>query len=246
MEEYKMKRTIKSIIIGVIIISLVGMLLEAITFNVALRAHNSELIDKAEAFNEIESGYKNTIADYAQVNADQLATITQLTEVNNQLLKTKEALEEKSNSLETIIEKLKERPIIESSNRDFKTYMSYKMITNASSRQWELQQQATTGKYGIRYFNDMPMVAIGTGWGLDVGDVGLVVCENGNSFKVVVGDIKSNSHTDAENKTTTASGCRCEFIVDVVALDRTVKVMGNVATLSDYNGYVVSIVEVIE
>lgn len=178
-------------------------------------------------------------------NSENLNTnVTQLQGENNQLKEDKKALEDRIQELLEQIEKDNETVVVESTKRDFKTYMSYKAITSTSSRQWQLQQKATTNEDGIRCIDGIPMVAVGTGWGLKVGDVALVTCENGNSFKVVVGDIKSNAHTDAENKTSTASGCRCEFIVDIPKLDNNVKVMGNMATLAKYKGYVVSIVKV--
>ena len=128
------------------------------------------------------------------------------------------------------------------SKKDFKSYLPYTAITNKNSKQWELQQDATTNEDGIRCLNGLPMVAVGTGWGVWVGDTIIVNCANGNSFKAIVGDIKSDRHTDAENKTTVSNGCRCEFLVDLDKLDPYVKLMGNIATMDKYTGYVLSIV----
>ena len=130
------------------------------------------------------------------------------------------------------------------SANDFKTYMSYRAITNTSSAQYALQQEASTDENGIRRYDDYPMVAVGSGWGLAVGDIGLVECDNGNSFLVIVGDMKSDKHTDSSNKTTLANGCRCEFIVDPDKLDSTAKFMGNVATIEQYSGYVTNITKI--
>lgn len=124
---------------------------------------------------------------------------------------------------------------------DFKSYMPYTAITNKSSEQWKLQQSATTDENGLRRMDDKPMVAVGTGWGVDVGDNAVVICDNGNSFEVVIGDIKDNKHTNSENKTTSSNNCRCEFIVDSKKLNPTVKTTGNVAMLEQYNGYVVNV-----
>lgn len=175
--------------------------------------------------------------------------IVQLKNENSKLQENNQLLESKVQELLVETEKLKEeisknKYVSYDSNLDFKSYMSYKAITNKSSKQWKLQQIATTNEYGIRCVDGIPMVAIGTGWGLWVGDVALVTCKNGNSFKVIVGDIKSDAHTDAERKTTVSNGCRLEFIVDTDVLDSKAKLMGNVSVLSQYNGYVVSITKV--
>ena len=119
--------------------------------------------------------------------------------------------------------------------------MSYTAITNKSSSQWKLQQRAYTDENGFRCIDGYPLVAIGTGWGCWVGDTILITCENGNSFKAIVGDIKADRHTTEDNKTTLSNNCRCEFIIDSSALHPSVKSAGNVAVLQQYSGYVVNI-----
>lgn len=124
---------------------------------------------------------------------------------------------------------------------DFKSYMPYTAITNKASKQYKLQQQAYTDKNGLRCIDGRPMVAVGTGWGLSVGDMALVTCENGNSFEVIIGDIKADVDTNSDNKTTTSNNCRCEFIVDMGELNSTVKRSGNMAVFEEYNGYVINV-----
>jgi cell division protein FtsB len=171
---------------------------------------------------------------------NQTATIDKLTEENNNLKEYISQLEEKIAEQEQK-NNVYSTKTVTVSNRDFKSYMSYKAITDRSSMQWQLQQQAYTDGNGIRCIDGRPMVAVGTGWGLVVGDVALVTCDNGNSFEVIVGDIKADAHTFSDNKTGAANGCRCEFIVDSSVLNNTVKAMGNVAVLEAYNGYVTNI-----
>ena len=48
------------------------------------------------------------------------------------------------------------------SNNSFKAYMSYTAITNTSSPQYKLQQQAYTGNYGIRMVDDRYCIAVGS------------------------------------------------------------------------------------
>lgn len=171
---------------------------------------------------------------------NQSATINEFTEENNDLKEYVSQLEEK-----IITQEQKKNTTLTKttsvSGRDFKSYMSYKAITDRSSKQWQLQQQAYTDENGIRCVDGRPMIAVGTGWGLVVGDVALVTCDNGNNFEVIIGDIKADAHTLSDNKTGAANGCRCEFIVDSSTLNNTVKVMGNVAVLKAYSGYVTDI-----
>lgn len=171
---------------------------------------------------------------------NQTTTIDQLTEENNDLKEYVSQLEEKI-AMQEQKKNTTSTKTTSVSNRDFKSYMSYKAITDRSSKQWQLQQQAYTDDNGIRCIDERPMVAVGTGWGIVVGDVALVTCDNGNSFEVIIGDIKADAHTLSDNKTGAANGCRCEFIVDSSVLNNTVKAMGNVAVLEAYNGYVTNI-----
>lgn len=178
-----------------------------------LKEKNQLLEDKTRLENELKTAKKQSTANKTTTNSN--------TKTENKTTST-------TTSQQT-------------NTRDFKSYMSYKAITNKSSKQWALQQQATTDKNGLRCIDGRPMVAVGTGWGLSVGDRAIVTCSNGNSFAVVIGDIKSNRHTLADNKTTASNGCRCEFIVDIGSLNPTIKSRGSVSALSAYSGYVVSI-----
>lgn len=180
---------------------------------------------------------------------EQSKTIQEIESENSELKTYISELEEEKNKLESEIDKLtKEQEnktvIIQATKRDFKSYMPYTAITNTSSVQYKLQQQATTDTDGIRCIDSKPMVAVGTGWNVNVGDAVLIICDNGNSFEAVIGDIKANIHTGPDNKTTVANGCRCEFIVDMNNLNATVKNRGNVAVLAKYSGYITNVVKI--
>ena len=191
---------------------------------------------KYSELNELNSALESTVNN-------QTTTINQLTEENSDLKEYVSQLEEKVATQEQKNNTVSTRTT-SVNNKDFKSYMSYKAITSRSSKQWQLQQYAYTDGNGIRCIDGRPMVAVGTGWGLVVGDTALVTCANGNSFEVVIGDIKADVHTLSDNKTGAANGCRCEFIVDSSVLNNNVKVMGNVAVLEAYSGYVVNITKI--
>lgn len=119
---------------------------------------------------------------------------------------------------------------VPSGNTAFKAYMDYSTITDISSRQWEMQQSAYTGDYGIREIDGRYCVAIGTGYGAELGDKLTVVLDSGIQFDVIVADIKMDIHTDETRRYTPMSGDRknvLEFIVHTEYLNDTVRTMGN-------------------
>ena len=195
----------------------------------------------------------STIKKLKKENTGLKANMSQLKKEKKQLKKEKEKLRGKNIKLRAENTKLKEENIktqtrtyntkttTKTSSKDFKSYMPYTAITNKASKQWKLQQLAYTDANGLRCINGRPMVAVGTGWGLSVGNIALITCDNGNKFEVVIGDIKANIHTLADNKTTLSNNCRCEFIVDSKKLNSKVRSSGNVAVLQQYSGYVVNV-----
>lgn len=240
----RLRPYIKKAINVIAAILLMSIIIMNTVQNKELKDKNGILIENINAKEDIINGLT---ADNENLNTN----IAQLEGENSNLHENNKLLKLEVQELLAEIEKNKKENSQTNNNnnsnntsstrKDFKCFMPYDAITSKSSMQWKLQQQATTNEDGIRCIDGVPMVAVGTGWGLRVGDIAIVTCENGNRFKVMVGDIKANKHTDAENKTTIFNGCRCEFIVDKDALDPMVRKMGNIATLDKYKGYVVDI-----
>ena len=153
-----------------------------------------------------------------------------------------EALIEYEEKLERYEGKPQETPVYSTSWGSMKSYMSYKAITNTRSKQYQLQQQAVTDPAtGIRMIGDDYCVAIGSGWGCAVGDRIIVTLQNGKTFNAIVADAKADAHTNSDNKTTTHDGSVVEFVVDIPALPKAVRRSGNVGTLDQFSGGVVSI-----
>lgn len=125
----------------------------------------------------------------------------------------------------------------------FKTYMSYKAITNTSSDQYKLQQICWTDCDGLRRQTDDFVVAMGTYYG-EVGDRYKVTLTSGNEFTVIIGDIKADQHTDANNMYTAIynehgkfiSANVLEFIVDTSLLPDKVKLLGTVSAIDFFKG----------
>ena len=112
----------------------------------------------------------------------------------------------------------------------FKSYMSYKMITLKSSKQYKLQHTvAYTGNYGIRMINGRYCAAIGTGYDISVGDYVDLVLKNGTIIPIIISDIKDDKHTDSSNRYTRHDSSVAEFIVDNSSLVTVVKRTGDIS-----------------
>ncbi len=130
-----------------------------------------------------------------------------------------------------------------SNYKGFKSYMSYKMLTDRSSAQYQLQLNAYTGNYGIRMINGRYMVAIGSYFGLEIGDEFDIILENGTVIPAIMGDLKDNKDTDSNNVYTVATNCCTEFIVDTSSYEfKQYKNMGDVSyACEEWNSKVVAI-----
>ena len=127
---------------------------------------------------------------------------------------------------------------------EFKTYMDYRKIKDKTSKQWALQQLATTNEKGFRVFNGRYLVAVGSYYATEVGKELRITLDNGFVFYAMVGDIKMDIHTDANNQYVPINGNIVEFIVDTDKLDPMTKKLGDVSNLG-FEGKIVRIEEVI-
>lgn len=134
-----------------------------------------------------------------------------------------------------------------------KTYENYKMIRREGSYSYHLQQIAETdSSTGVRYIevDDIKyyMIAVGSGWGLAIGDMCQVDLQRDdgtiNTFLAMLGDGKSDNHTDATRKVGSNSGDVIEFIVDVDHLPEFMSGKGNLDYINLFNGSVMQITKV--
>lgn len=192
---------------------------------------------------ELSTKYESLIDEFIQHKTEATLALEQQQTANDMLQQANTTAEDEIEKLEAQIAILNSSTVVGVKRRDFKSFMDYRAITNNYSDQWKLQLKAYTNKDGIRCIDGIPLIAIGTGWGHWVGDHVIIICENGNRFEAIVGDIKSDRHTDAANLTTVANGCRCEFIVDTPALNSTARLHGTIVpAISEYAGYVVGVI----
>lgn len=95
-----------------------------------------------------------------------------------------------------------------------KTWMDYTTITAKNTPQYKLQHDegTVTNEEGFRLHNGEYMVAVGSYYSHDIGTRLRVVLETGKVFYAVVGEAKSDAHTDAKHQH--RNGNVIEFIVD--------------------------------
>lgn len=112
---------------------------------------------------------------------------------------------------------------------EFKTYMSYKAITSTGTPQYKLQhnENTSTDENGFRKYNGEYMVALGSYYGTDIGTRYRITLDSGNSFYAVLGDQKSDLHTDAKHQH--RNGNVVEFIVDTAKISNKCRTSGNMS-----------------
>lgn len=148
--------------------------------------------------------------------------------------------EEYEESYESEIESV----FCEGFDSSFKAYMDYRCITDTSSAQYEMQQQAYTDGRGFRKIGDDYCVALGTGFTSGCGERFIIYLDSGYSFSAVVADVKADMHTDSTNCYVPRgenSGNVVEFIIDSDAAESCMLSSGNAGYYDDLSGNIVSI-----
>lgn len=148
----------------------------------------------------------------------------------------------------TQINTIKDKSKLKVPDKDtsFKAYMDYRTITDKTSDQWKLQQQAKTDKNGLRKIDDYYCVAMGFYYADSCGKKFKVTLDSGTEFNVIVSDLKMPKHTNKTNMYTpmkNGDANLLEFIVDTRKLPQLAKDLGSVSCLS-LEGNVVSIEEI--
>lgn len=108
-----------------------------------------------------------------------------------------------------------------------KTYMDYRSITSRTSAQWHLQQYAWTDDTGFRRYGELYMVAMGTYYADSCGAVFRITLETGESFSVLISDVKADADTDGKHQH--SAGNVVEFIVDADRIPRLCRLTGDMS-----------------
>ena len=132
---------------------------------------------------------------------------------------------------------------VPSGDTAFKSYMSWRTITNTDSSQYKLQKRCWTDANGLRRYKTYYVVALGSYYTDHIGERFRITTDDGSEFECVVGDFKADRHTDALNQYTPMDGRKCvvEFVVDMSVLDKTAKRMGDISYIEGFSGNIESI-----
>ena len=98
--------------------------------------------------------------------------------------------------------------------KDFKSYEDYRLITWTGGPHYKLQHQyAYTNSDGIRMADGRYCIALGSYFVTRIGQYVDIVLENGTIIPCILGDQKSDNHTDALH-IAHPDGSIVEFIID--------------------------------
>ena len=121
--------------------------------------------------------------------------------------------------------------VAEYNHSSLKSYESY-TVFDENYDQYELQEMAVTDENGFRVINGNYLVAIGSKFGVEIGQYFDLILENGTVIHCIMGDQKADVDTDVNNLYTN-NGCMSEFIVDMSKLNSTVKTTGDCSYVCD-------------
>lgn len=114
----------------------------------------------------------------------------------------------------------------------FKSYENYLAITSTNTPHYKLQHNyAKTADNGIRTVNDRYCIALGSYFTKTIGQYIDVVLQNGTVIECILGDQKSDAHTEWPH-VAHPDGSIVEFIIDKKVMDPyVVQITGNVSDL---------------
>lgn len=138
-------------------------------------------------------------------------------------------------------------PSIDSS---FKTWMSYRAVTNRKSPQYKFIHtwgwvdsegfMRCSGERGLGIEQDYYLIALGSYYGTTIGTKYKITLENGNYFYGALADCKADRHTNSTNQYA-KNGDIVEFLVDTKILNKNVKKMGNANVIPALKGRISSV-----
>lgn len=128
----------------------------------------------------------------------------------------------------------------------FKSYTDYrKLKQDTSNPEWKLQTKAYTDTNGLRKIDNYYLCAIGTGWGIKVGEKATVHLSTGTTFNIIMCDTKDDRHTDSQTHTYTKSNhCVVEFYVDKDTLEDSVGYGDISKIIPSFAGKVTNIIKI--
>lgn len=136
-------------------------------------------------------------------------------------------------------------------NSSFKTWMSYKAVTNKRSPQYKfihtygwVDSEGFMRCYGERSLGieqDYYLIALGSYYGTQIGTKYRITLDTGRVFYGALADCKANIHTNSTNQYIPMNGNVVEFLVDTKTLNKDVKRMGSANVYMPLNGVITKI-----
>ena len=133
-------------------------------------------------------------------------------------------------------------------NNSFKTWMSYKAVTNKNSAQYKFIHtygwsdsegfMRCSGERDLGIDQDYYLIALGSYYGTTIGTKYRITLDTGNIFYGALADCKSNIHTNSTNQYVLHNGNIVEFLVDTSKLNKDVNRMGSANVYMPLNGKV--------
>lgn len=128
---------------------------------------------------------------------------------------------------------------------EFKSFMDYRMVTDPTSRQYQLLQSPNiiTNNQGLRCYqldgHSYPLIAVGSGITTEVGQrLNVFIQSDQNQeyiLQAIVGDLKDNDHTDSTNTYHIVDNSVIEFLVDTKQLKQDEPLAATMGDLSYIN-----------
>lgn len=136
-------------------------------------------------------------------------------------------------------------------NSSFKTWMSYKAITNKYSPQYNFIHtwgwsdsegfMRCSGERDLGIEQDYYLIALGSYYGTTIGTKYRITLDTGKVFYGALADCKDDKHTNSTNQYVPKNGNVVEFLVNTSELIKDVKIMGNANVYMPLNGNVAKI-----
>lgn len=136
-------------------------------------------------------------------------------------------------------------------NSSFKSWMSYKAVTNRNSAQYKFIRawgwadsegfMRCSGERDLGIDQDYYLIALGSYYGTEIGTKYKITLDTGRVFYGALADCKDNRHTNSTNQYVSHNGNVVEFLVDSSKLNKEVKRMGSANVYMPLNGSVAKI-----
>lgn len=122
---------------------------------------------------------------------------------------------------------------------NFKSWTDYRALGRKTPN-YKLCSAANVDENGLLVYDGHYLVAMGSGWGIELGDIFLIITDEGNVFSVMICDEKADRDTDSTNTVTRANGCMVEFYVRRDLLNPSVRYHGTVGKLPQFSGKIIA------